>query len=163
MTSGSSAGKESVCNAGDLSLSPGLGRSPGGGCGNPLQYWVSLVIQLVKNLPAMQETWVRSLGQEDTLEEGMATFPNILAWRIPMDRRVWQATVHGVEKSWARLSDFHYTTAVRICITNSLGCTPETNTTLCINYTPIKKKRETHQRILQTLCCVRAQWERSHL
>ena len=51
--------------------------------------------QRVKHLPALQETWVRSLGQEDTLEEGMATFPNILAWRIPMDRRVWQATVHG--------------------------------------------------------------------
>ena len=60
MTSGSSAGKESICNAGDLSLIPGLGRSFGGGCGNPLQYWVSLVVQLVKNLPAMQETLFKS-------------------------------------------------------------------------------------------------------
>ena len=54
---------------------------------------------VVKNLPAMQETketWVRSLGQEDLLEEGMATHSSILAWRIPMDRGVWQATVHGV-------------------------------------------------------------------
>ena len=57
---GGSDGKESACNAGDLSLIPGLGRSFGGGCGNPLQYWVSLVVQLVKNLPAMQETLFKS-------------------------------------------------------------------------------------------------------
>ena len=49
-------------------------------------FWASLVAQTVKNLPAMQETWVRSLGWEDPLEEGMATHSNILAWRIPMDR-----------------------------------------------------------------------------
>ena len=55
--------------------------------------------QLVKNLPAMQETWVRSLGREDPLEEGMATHSSILAWRIPKDRGAWQATVHGVTKS----------------------------------------------------------------
>ena len=45
--------------------------------------WASPVAQMVKNLPAMQETWVRSLGQEDLLEKGMATHPSILAWRIP--------------------------------------------------------------------------------
>ena len=61
--------------------------------------------QLVKNLPAMQETWVPSLGWEDRLEEGMATHSSILAWRIPMDREAWWATVHGVAKSWTRLSD----------------------------------------------------------
>ena len=56
---GSSAGKESVCNAGDPSLIPGSGRSPGEGIGYPLQYsWASLVAQMVKNPPAMQETWV---------------------------------------------------------------------------------------------------------
>ena len=56
---GNSAGKESVCNAGDPSLIPGLGRSTGEGIGYSLQYpWASLVTQLVKNLPAMQETWV---------------------------------------------------------------------------------------------------------
>ena len=49
-----------------------------------------------KNLPAIQETWVRSLGWEDPLEEGMATYSSILAWRIPMDRGAWPATVHGV-------------------------------------------------------------------
>ena len=48
----------------------------------------------------MQETWVRSLGCEDPLEEGMETHPSILAWRIPMDRRTWRAAVHGVTKSW---------------------------------------------------------------
>ena len=59
---GSSVGKESACNAGDPSLILGSGRSPGEGIGYPLQYsWVSLVAQLVKNPPAMQETWVQSL------------------------------------------------------------------------------------------------------
>ena len=55
----SSADKESTCNAGDPGLIPGLGSSPGEGIGYPLQYsWASLVAQLVKNLPAMWETWV---------------------------------------------------------------------------------------------------------
>ena len=84
----------------------GLGRYPGEGIGYPLQYsWASLVAQMVKNLHAMQETWVLSLGWEDPLEEGMATHSSILAWRIPMDRGAWQATVHGVAKSWTPLSD----------------------------------------------------------
>ena len=56
--------------------------------------------QIVKNQPAMWETWVRSLGWEDPLEEGVATHSSILAWRISMDRGAWQATVHGVAKSW---------------------------------------------------------------
>ena len=60
---------------------------------------------MVKNPPAIWETWVRSLDWEDPLEEGMATLSNILAWRIPMDRGAWQATVHGVAKSWICLSD----------------------------------------------------------
>ena len=85
---GSSAGKESACNAGDPSLIPGLGNSPGEGIGYPLQYsWVSLVAQMVKNLPAMRETWVQSLGQEDPLEKEMATHSSILAWRIPWGRK----------------------------------------------------------------------------
>ena len=57
------------------------------------------VPQTVKNLPAVQETQVRSLGQEGPLEEGMATHSSILAWRIPLDRGAWQATVHEVAKS----------------------------------------------------------------
>ena len=65
----------------------------------------SLAAQTVKNLPAMRETWVQSLIWEDPLEEGMVTHPSILAWRIPMDRGAWRATVHGVAKSWNRLSN----------------------------------------------------------
>ena len=61
--------------------------------------------QMVKNLSAMQETWLHSLGREDPLEEGMATHSIILAWRIPMDRRAWRAIVHGVTKSWTQLSN----------------------------------------------------------
>ena len=77
---GSSAGKESACNAGDLGSIPGSGRSPGEGIGYPLQYsWASLVAQMVKNLPAMWETWVQSLGWEDPLEESMANLSSILA------------------------------------------------------------------------------------
>ena len=55
--------------------------------------------QLVKNLPAMRETWVRSLGWEDPLEEGIAIYFSILAWRISMDRETWWATVHGISES----------------------------------------------------------------
>ena len=74
----------STCYAGDPSSIPGLGRSTGEGVGCPLQYsWASPVAQLVKNPPAMRETWVRSLGWEDVLEKGKATHSSILAWRIP--------------------------------------------------------------------------------
>ena len=55
--------------------------------------------QIVKDLPAVWETSVRSLGWEDPLEEGMATHSRILAWRIPKDRGAWQAAVHGIVKS----------------------------------------------------------------
>ena len=86
--SGSSAGKEFACNAGDLGSIPGSGRSPGEGIGYPLQYsWASLVAQPVKNQPAMQETWVWSLGWEDSLKKGMATHSNILAWRIALTEK----------------------------------------------------------------------------
>ena len=67
----SSIGKESACNAGDPGSTPGLGRSIEEGIGYPLQcFWASLVAQLVKNPPAMWETWVQSLGWEDPLEKG---------------------------------------------------------------------------------------------
>ena len=88
-----SDGKESVCNVGDLGLIPELGRSPGEGNSYPL------VVHMVKNPPTMQETWIRALGWEDPLEEGMATHFNILAWRIPMDKGAWWATVHWVAES----------------------------------------------------------------
>ena len=96
----SSVGKESACNAGDPGLIPGSGRFPGEGIGYPFQCsGASMVLQMVKNLPAMWETWIRSLGWEDPLEEGMAAHSSILAWRIPMGRGALQATVHGVTKS----------------------------------------------------------------
>ena len=55
---------------------------------------------MVKNPPAVQETWVQSLDWEDPLEEGMATYSSIFAWRVLMDRGAWRAAVHGVTKSW---------------------------------------------------------------
>ena len=58
---------------------------------------------MVENLPAMQETWVLSLGQEDPLEKGMATQSSILAWRIPWTEKPGGLTVHGVAKSRTRL------------------------------------------------------------
>ena len=101
---GSSAGKESACKGGDP-LVWFLGKIPKEGIGYPGQYsWASLVAQMVKNLPTMLETWVRSLGRENPLE-GKATHTGILAWSIPMDRGAWRATVHGVTKSWIQLSD----------------------------------------------------------
>ena len=76
----SSVGKESVCNVGDTGLIPRSGISAGEGTGYPLQYsWASLVAQLLKNLPAMRETWVRSLGWENPLEKGKATHSSITA------------------------------------------------------------------------------------
>ena len=84
---------------------PGSGSSPGEGISYPLQYsWPSQVAPTVKNLPAMQETWVQSLDWEDSPKEGMATHSSILSWRIPMDKGAWQATVHGVTKSQTQLS-----------------------------------------------------------
>ena len=81
---GSSSGKESTCEVGDSDSIPGLGSSPGEGIGYPLQYSkVLLMTQMVKNLLAMQEIWVQSLGWEDPLEEGIATHCSILS---PMAR-----------------------------------------------------------------------------
>ena len=79
--------------------------TPGFPVHHQLPELASLMAQMVKNLPAMRETWVRSLGWEDALEESMATHSSILSWRIPMDRGAWWATVHGVTKSQTQLSD----------------------------------------------------------
>ena len=70
-----------------------------------LSVGASLLAQMVKNLPAMREIWLQSWGWEDPLEEGMATHSSILAWRIPMDRGTWWATVHGVTKNRTQLSN----------------------------------------------------------
>ena len=80
----SSGGKESTCNAGDRGSIPGSGRSAGKEIGYPLQYSLaSLVAQLVKNLPAMWETWIQPVGWKDPLGKGTATLSSILTWRIP--------------------------------------------------------------------------------
>ena len=72
-----------------------------------LSIHLSLVAETVKSLPAMHETWVRSLDQEGPLEEGMATHSSILAWRVPWTE---EPGVHGVTKSWTQLSNqqFHF-------------------------------------------------------
>ena len=98
--SDSSVGKESACNAGDPSWIPGWGRSTREGIGHPLQHsWASLVAQLVKNPPAIQETWVGSLGWEDPLEKGKAIHSSNLAWRIP--RTVQFMGLQRVRLDWA--------------------------------------------------------------
>ena len=84
-----------------MGLIPGPGKFTGEGIGYPLQYsWASLVAQLVKNPPAMWETWVLSLGWEDPLAKGKATHSSILAWRIPYI----DYAVHGFAKSPTQLS-----------------------------------------------------------
>ena len=101
----SSVGKESACNAGDPGLIPGLGRSAGEGIGYPLQYsWACLVAQLVKNLPAMQETWVPSLDWEDPLdlEKEKATHSSILAQRIPWLYSPWGHKESGTTEPLSR-------------------------------------------------------------
>ena len=110
----SSVGKESACNAGDPSSIPGSGSSAGEGTGYPLQYsGASLVAQTVKNLLAVQETWVRSLGWEDPLEgpleEGMAAHSSILAWRIPWTGSLAGCSPRGRRKleTTERLSTAH--------------------------------------------------------
>ena len=92
----------------------GLGRSPGEGIGYPLQYsWASLVVQLVKNPPAMRETWVQSLGWEDPLEKGSSFFPkkgggNGYPLQYSGLENSMDCIVHGVAKSRTQLSHFHF-------------------------------------------------------
>ena len=103
----SSVGKESACNAGNPGWIPESGRSAGEGIRYPVQYsWASLVAQLVKNPPAMKETWFQSLVWEDPLEKGKATHTSILAWRIP-----WtvQFTRSQSQTHWATLTFTHFT------------------------------------------------------
>ena len=91
---GRRAGKESACNAGDPGLIARSGRSPREGIGYPFLYsWATLVAQLVKNLPAIQETWVWSLDWEDPLGKGKATHSSILSWRIPCKSQTWLSDV----------------------------------------------------------------------
>ena len=94
--SGSSAGKEFACNAEDLGSIPGSGRSPGEGIGYPLQYsWASLVAQLVKNPPAMQDPWV---GKIPWRRERLLT-------PVFWPGESMDYLVHEVAKSWTQLSN----------------------------------------------------------
>ena len=109
----SSVGKESTCNAGDPGLVPGSGRSAEEQIGYPLRYsWTSLVAQLVKNLPAVWETWVRSLGWEDPLKKVKATHSRILAWRIP-----WTTLSMGSQR--VRHDWVTFTFTFSLCILNT--------------------------------------------
>ena len=106
--------KESTCNAGDPSSIPESGRSTGEGIGYLLQYsWISLVVQQVKKPPAKQETWVQSLGWENTLEKGKAYPHQYSGLENSMN-----CIVHGVTKSRTRLNDFHF----QLHNYNSKGC-----------------------------------------
>ena len=98
----SSFGKESACNAGDPSSIPASGRSAVEGVGYPLQFsWASLLVQLVNNLPAMQKTWVQSLGWEDS-PGGWKGYP-LQYSGLEKPNSPW------VTQSWTRLGDFHFT------------------------------------------------------
>ena len=93
-------------DAGDTSSIPGLGRSPGEGIGYWLQYsWVSLVAQMLKNLPAIEETWVRFLDQEDPLQKGNGYPLQHFYLENPVDRGAWQAMIQGISKIWIPLSE----------------------------------------------------------
>ena len=133
--SDSSVGKESAYNEGDTVSIPGWWRSVGEEIGYPLQYsWASLVAQLVKNPPAMQETWVRSLDWEDPRKKGTATQSSILAWRIPWTVYI----VHGVVKSQTWLSDFHFHSQSWLTLLVNLALRPNSNTDTQANaYTSI--------------------------
>ena len=98
----SSVGKEYTCSAGDPGSIPGWGRSPREGIGYPLQYsWACPVTQLVKNLSAMLETWVRSLGWKDPLKKRLPT--PYFGLENSMN-----CIVHWVPKSWTQMNDFHF-------------------------------------------------------
>ena len=100
----SSVGKESTCNAGDPGSIPGMGRSTGEGIGYPLHSsWASLVAQLVKNPPAMWETWVSIPGLGRSPGKGKGYPLQHSGLENSMDR-----IVHGVTKSWTRLSNIHF-------------------------------------------------------
>ena len=100
--------KDDSCHAGDSGSIPGLGRPAGEGVGCPLQYsWALLVAQLVKNLPAMWESWVQSLGWEDPLEKGKATHSSIVAC-CGLENAMG-CIVHGVTKSQTWWATFTFT------------------------------------------------------
>ena len=118
----SSVGKESTCNAGDPGSIPGSGRSSGEGIGYLLQYsWASLVAQLVKNPPAMWETWFLSLGWKDPLEKEKATTP--VFWpgefhgqRIPAGYSPWGLKELDLTEQLSHICFFLYTVQLSLLI-----------------------------------------------
>ena len=129
----SSVGKESACNAGDSSSIPELGRSAGEEIGYPLQYsWASLVAQLIKNPPAMWETWVQSLGWEDTLGEGKGYALQCSGLENSVD-----CIVHGVAESQTRLSDFHLTSQ-EVNLRLAATCNGPSSPSQCVDFLPLE-------------------------
>ena len=103
--------------------------------------WASRMALLAKNLPAQAgdiRAWVRSLGWQDPLEEGMATHSSVLAWRIPMDRGDWWAIIHGVAESRTRWKRQH-THTVRCEEVETRCCAHETYIMLCWYYLNLRK------------------------
>ena len=99
----------------------------------PRDQWASLVAQTVKNLPAMQETWVWSLGQKDPLEKGRAIHSSILAWRIPWTREPGWLQSMGLQTIWHNwaINTFHFHVwnkgeqtilSIIVVLVNSLEC-----------------------------------------
>ena len=117
---GSSADKESSCNSGDPGSIPGLWSSPGGGTGYPLQcFGASLVAQIVKNLPAMQKTWLPSLGRDGSLEKGLGNSLQYSCLENPhIQRSLVGQSPWGRKKSdiTEQLSTTHVCVCVCVCV-----------------------------------------------
>ena len=114
--SGSWAGKESACNAGHHGSIPGWGISPWEGIGYPIQYsQASLVAQMVKNPPAMWETWLWSQNWENSLEKGVATHSLILAWRIPCTEEPGRLQSMGSQRVGHELVTFTFIKSLGRC------------------------------------------------
>ena len=99
--------------------------------------WTFLVAQTVKNLPAIHETLVWNLGQEDPLEKEMATHSIILAWRIPWTKEPGRLQSMGSQG----VGTIEWLTLPCLCVVESLHCSPATTMTLLISYIPVKNKK----------------------
>ena len=121
----------------NLGSVPGLGRSAGEGIGYPLQYsWASLVAQLVKNLPAMRETWVLSLGWKDPPGEGNGYPLQYSGLENSLD-----CIVHAVPKNWTRLSNFQSNNKMATCSRHQFLHSTGPNFIMCHVYTSSKENR----------------------
>ena len=140
-------------NTGDLGLIPRSGRSPRERVGYPLQYsWVSLVAQAVKNSPAVQETWVQSLGWEEPLEKGTATHSSILAWRSPWTEEPGRLQSRGsqrVRHDWAAFNIYFFQ-YIFICWVVTVVAVA-----VVLSDSVLKNRRSTRRRASYfVLCCI---------